>query len=143
MEISTKRYFFGHTLFLLPPRNPGLYISRLHFFLFEKFRVSVLLFFPFIFELSLSTFERSSQWRYSIKKGSLKFSQKSQENNCCGVSFLIELQASGATTIEKNCQKHVNSLQHQEVLKLTKKNELGGEAYKQMVIEETPIKRCI
>ena len=43
----------------------------------------------------------------------------------------------GATTINKDCvKKHVLSLQHQEAVKLSKKNKLGSEAYKQLVVKK-------
>ena len=36
-------------------------------------------------------------------------------------------------------KKHVLSLQHLEAVKLSKKSKLGSEAYKQLVVEKTPI----
>ena len=45
----------------------------------------------------------------------------------------------GSTTIDKDCvKKHIQSLQHQEAVKITKKS-LLGDVYKQLVVEKTPI----
>ena len=44
---------------------------------------------------------RSSHERYSVKKLFLEISQNPQENTCARDSFLIKLQAAGATLLKK------------------------------------------
>ena len=40
-EIFKKRNFLGQALDFLPPRKPGLYISRVDFFFFEYHEFSI------------------------------------------------------------------------------------------------------
>ena len=55
-------------------------------------------------------------------------------------NFSLKWLSPGATTIDTDCLKiHVLSLLHQEAVKLSKKSKLGSEAYKQLVVEKTPI----
>ena len=46
-----------------------------------------------LFDMFTQAVNRSSYWRFSIKKMFLKISQTSQENTCARASFLIKLQA--------------------------------------------------
>ena len=39
LEIFKKRNFLGQALDFLPPRKPGLYISRVDFFFFENHKL--------------------------------------------------------------------------------------------------------
>ena len=41
-EIFKKRNFLGQALDFLPPRKPGLYISRVDFFFFEYHEFSIM-----------------------------------------------------------------------------------------------------